>query len=143
MAVLRDLWASFQALPLWVRAWLALLLAPVNMASLAFAGEVGGATVAAMAWAGMVLNLPVMVRERGFSRAMAFAHLIGWVPLVAVIAVLLWAGVPGGAPAFAAYLWLLLAVDLISLLFDVRDAVLWWRGERAVPGRQAPAVSRQ
>lgn len=133
--MMADLWNSFRALPLLVRAWLVLVLAPANMATLLFVGEPGGGLVAALALGGMVLNLPVMLRDRGFSRAMAFPHLLCWTPLVIVILWQIEGGLAGVSIAYAAFLGVLLVVDLISLGFDARDAVLWIRGDRAVPRR--------
>lgn len=134
----RDIWRSFQALPLWVRLWVGLGLVPVNAAALAFVGFQDALGIVVLALAGMVLNLPIMLVERGFSRAMAFPHLLCWGPMLVVIAVLLSRGV--APPALVAYLWLLLAVDLVSLAFDLRDARAWLRGDRAVSGRGPPAA---
>ncbi|RMF40862.1 MAG: hypothetical protein D6754_02310 [Alphaproteobacteria bacterium] len=127
--MIAAIWASFRRLPLWVQIWVALILVPVNMVSLAFAGAPGGALVAALAVGGMVPNLAILARERGFSRAMAFPHVVIWTPLIAVI---VWRLAAGAEGTFAAYLWLLLAVDLVSLGFDYTDAWRWWRGEREV-----------
>ena len=38
-------------------------------------------------------------------------------------------------PGYAAYLWILLITDLISLGFDYPDAVSFLRGNRRVAGR--------
>lgn len=133
--MLADLWKSFCALPVWVRVWLAVILAPINMATILFVFEPGGLVVAALAWGGMIANLPVMLRDRGFSRAMAFPHLLFWVPLVIVIVWQMGAGAPGASVGFATFLGVLLVADLISLAFDGRDAVLWIGGDRRVPGR--------
>jgi hypothetical protein len=133
--MLSALWTSFCALPLWVRVWLAVILAPVNMATVLFLSEPGGLAVAALAWGGMIANLPVMLRSRGFSRAMAFPHLLFWAPLVIVIVWQMEMGAPGASVGYAAFLGVLVVVDLISLTFDARDAVLWLQGDRRVPGR--------
>lgn len=131
--MVRDIWQSFRALPLWVRVWVAGILVPVNIVALAFLPQ--APLVAGLAVGGMALNVPIMAVERGFSRAMAFPHLLCWIPLVAVIAGLLVSGdLP---PALATYLWALLAVDLLSLAFDLRDALGWLRGDRAVAGGRA------
>ncbi len=76
----------------------------------------------------MAPNLLIMLRERGFSRAMALPHVLIWTPLVIVVAGLL---IQADLPAdYRAYLILLLVVDLISLGFDYIDAWRWWKGDR-------------
>jgi len=129
--VFLDIWRSFRALPQWVQIWVFGILVPVNSATIFFLGEPGGTWVAVLAIGAMLLNAPVMLVERGFSKAMALPHLLPWSVLV------LWLGFfppqwQGGA---AGFLWLLLAVDSISLLFDYPDALKWWRGDRRVAGK--------
>ncbi len=114
--------------------WVALILVPVNLAAALFWSQPGGALIAVLAIGGMVPNLLMMLAERGLSKGMALSHLVLWTPLVAIVTWRLLAG-GDGAPAFIAYLWLLLAVDAVSLAFDYPDAWKWWRGDRAVAGR--------
>jgi len=129
--LIADIWHSFRSLPGWVQIWVALILMPVNMASAAFIHEPAGLWIALLANGAMVLNLPVMVRERGFSKFMAVPHLIPWTLLVVLIAIIQ----PPLEGPFGIYLWTLFAVDLVSLIFDYPDAVKWFRGERDVAGR--------
>lgn len=126
-----EIWKSFRAMPLWVQVWVAFILAPVNMASLYFFNEPYGLWIAFLANIAMILNLPVMLYDRGFSKLMAFPHLIPWTILVAW---LLFAR-PEVTGAYDTYLWVLLMVDAISLAFDYPDAVKWWRGERKPAGK--------
>jgi len=129
--VFLDIWRSFRALPLWVQIWVFGILVPVNSAAIFFLGEPGGIWVAVLAIGAMLLNAPVMLVERGFSKAMALPHLLPWSLLVLWLVFFppQW---QGGA---AGFLWLLLAVDSISLLFDYPDALNWWRGDRRVAGK--------
>ena len=131
MALIVDIWRSFRALPAWVQVWVALILVPVNAASLLFLGQPGALWVAILAVGAMLANLPIMLAERGFSKRMALPHLPFWTVLVIWLAV----ARPGATGAYAVYLWLLLAVDLISLGFDYPDAWKWWKGDRKVAGR--------
>lgn len=131
--MITDIWNSFRALPLWVQVWVALILVPVNAASALFYIHPGGKWIAILAIGAMLLNLPIMLKERGLSKAMALPHVILWPPLVLLILYQLQFG--GPVAAFERYLWLLLAVDLTSLAFDFRDARLWLRGDRAVAGK--------
>lgn len=129
--MIMEIWKSFRALPLWVQVWVAFILVPVNMASLYFFDEPYGLWIAFLANIAMMLNLPVMLYDRGFSKLMAFPHLIPWTILVAW---LLFAR-PEVTGAYDTYLWVLLVVDAISLAFDYPDAVKWWRGDRQPAGK--------
>ena len=129
MSLIADIWSSFRRLPGWVQIWVALILVPVNMAALLFIGAPGGLWVALLAVGGMVPNLFIMIRERGLSKAMALPHLVIWTPLIAVILVTM---TGDGPPEFRRFLWLLLAVDALSLGFDYPDALKWARGDRKV-----------
>jgi len=121
-----DIYNSFRAMPLWVQIWVAFVLFPVNMASLFFVGEPMGIWIAVLAIGGMLPNLPIILYDRGFSKLMAFPHLLPWTILVGWI---LFAR-PEGSENFAIYLWILLMVDLVSLGFDYPDALKWLRGDR-------------
>lgn len=124
-----EIWRSFRRMPLWVQIWVAFILVPVNMAALVFVQAPGGVLIAVLAIGAMALNLPIMLAERGFSKAMALPHVLLWVPLLVVLM-----GQLGDAPegVLGRFLWLLFAVDLISLGFDVPDALKWLRGDRAI-----------
>ena len=128
-----EIWKSFRALPGWVQIWVAFILAPLNMASVLFIAEPGGILVAILANVAMMMNMPIMLKERGFSKLMGLPHLIPWTVLVLYIA--FWH--PPAEGLYATYLSALLVVDLISLLFDYPDTVRWLRGEREVAGRGA------
>ncbi len=135
-----EIWRSYRALPLWVQGWVLVILVPVNMASLALLGQESGAAVAALAIGAMLLNGVIMLIERGFSKAMALPHVVIWTPLVLWIVWMLATGTGAAAQmgmqtGAGRVLWLLLAVDLVSLVLDWRDAWLWLRGERQVAGQ--------
>ncbi len=126
-----EIYNSFRAMPLWVQAWVALILAPVNMASLYFYSEPAGLWIAFLANIAMMMNLPVMLYDRGFSKMMAIPHLVPWTILV------LWIFFyrPEAAGNYDIYLTILLTVDTISLLFDFPDAIKWLNGERTPAGK--------
>ncbi|AKI01124.1 hypothetical protein IMCC20628_02426 [Hoeflea sp. IMCC20628] len=130
-SLILDIWQSYRSLPGWVQIWVAFVLVPVNVASVAFIEEPLGLWVAVLANIAMVLNLPVMLYERGFSKLMALPHLIPWTLLLLVILVIR----PPLTDLYGYYLWVLFAVDFISLVLDYPDAVKWLRGDRAVAGR--------
>ncbi len=126
-----EIYNSFRAMPLWVQAWVALILVPVNMASLYFYSEPAGLWIAFLAIGAMVMNLPVMLYDRGFSKMMAIPHLVPWTILV------LWIFFyrPEASGNYDIYLTILLTVDTISLLFDFPDAIKWLNDERTPAGK--------
>ncbi|PHQ95462.1 MAG: hypothetical protein COB39_12970 [Marinosulfonomonas sp.] len=88
-----------------------LILVPVNMASSFFIYENMGLLVALLAIGGMTPNLVI------------------WIPLVIF---LIWiVQTPWAEGQYLAYLWLLLAVDALSLAFDIPDTWKWMKGDRA------------
>lgn len=128
--MIQDIWASYRRLPLWVQIWVAVILVPVNLIPLAFPGAPNANLIATLAVAGMALNLPIMIVMRGMSRAMSLPHILCWGPMVIIVALTL----RDGAALSSGYvlaLSVLLIVDLISLGFDLRDAVMWFRGDRS------------
>ena len=128
--MIADIWGSYRRLPIWVQIWVVAILVPVNIASLAFWAAPGGVLVAVLAIGAMALNLPILLVERGLSKAMAWPHLALWIPLMALLVLQLAGDGPEGA--HRQFLMLLLAVDLISLGFDIPDALKWLKGDRAV-----------
>lgn len=126
--LLAEITASFRALPTWVIAWVFLILAPVNAASLAFLGQPSGAYVALFAIGGGVISLAIAIKSRGLTRLVSAGHIIAWTPL------LLWLVLapPPAEGAYDTYLTILIVVNAISLAFDVNDARLWLRGDRSV-----------
>lgn len=133
--MVREIWDSFQRLPLWVRVWMVLVLAPVNAAPLFFLNAHPSAIwVAVLSVGGLAFNLPILLRERAFSAALALPHLIFWTPLVGLLILrpAMFEGVQGG---YAVLLWVLLVVDVVSLAFDGVDAVKWLNARRATQKR--------
>lgn len=130
MALLLEIWRSFRAMPLWVQLWIVLILVPVNLASYVFFDEIMGALVACLAIGGLVPNLLVAVFARGFTKAMGIAHLAVWGPLTAFLIWIVQSSYAEGA--YLNYLWLLLAVNGVSLAFDLRNTWKWGHGDRAL-----------
>lgn len=126
-----DIWNSFRSLPLWVQIWVALILAPVNMAALIFISQPSGILIAFLAIIGIAPNIIIIIAERGFSKLMAFPHIPPWTILLAI---LLFAR-PEGSAQFQLYLTILLGVNAISLAFDYPDAYKWWRGDKNIAGK--------
>lgn len=127
------IWQSFRRMPGWVQIWVALWLAPINIISLAFIGVDGAISaglVAALALFGMAPNLPIMMVQRGLGKTMAIPHVLIWTPLVFLVWGLL--SNPDVVGAYRAYLWALLITNAISLAFDYKDTVDWFRGDRGV-----------
>ena len=86
--------------------------------------------IAFLANIGIMLNLPVMVLNKGFSKAMALPHIIPWTILI----VMLLTNRPEAVGNYDAYLTVLLVVNAISLAFDYPDALKWLGGDRKIAG---------
>ena len=89
MSLVRDIWGSTLRLPTPVQVWVFVVLMPVNLAALLVVGQPWGGVVAGLAVGALAVNGVVMVRDRGFSLAMALPHVVLWIPLLGVIAYLL------------------------------------------------------
>ena len=124
--MLTDIWKSFRAMPTRVQIWVAFLLVPINMVAIFFINQPSGVWIAILAIGAMMLNLPIMLYDRGFSKLMAFPHLIPWTVLVIWISF----ARPTGSEAYDTYLWILLLTNIISLAFDFPDAMKWLNGDR-------------
>jgi len=124
--MLTEIWKSFRAMPGWVQIWVAFLLVPINMAAIFFIDQPAGVWIAILSIGAMMLNVPVIFFDRGFSKMMAFPHLIPWSVLVIWI---LFAR-PVGSDYYGTYLTVLLVTNVISLGFDFPDAWKWWKGDR-------------
>lgn len=124
-----QIWQSYRRLPLWVQLWVALILVPVNAASLFFVTQPAGAWLALMAVGAMLCNGVLMLIERGFSKVMALPHVLIWTPMLGLILWLLAQDIDDG---FRTYLLILLAVDVVSLLLDIIDTRKWLSGDRKI-----------
>jgi len=127
--MIAEIWQSYRRLPVWVQLWVAVILVPVNAAALGCLAQPCGACVAAMAVGAMLCNGVLMLVERGFSRAMALPHVLIWTPMLGLVVWLLAQDIPAG---YRAYLLILLAVDAVSLGFDVIDTRRWLSGDRQI-----------
>ena len=130
-----SIWQSFNRLPLWVRGWMALILMPANLATLAFLNAPLGNIIAFLAVGGMALNMPILLIERGFSKLLAAPHILAWSPLCGFIAWMLWSNANDGLmlpEQYIQFLIALLVVNLVSLAFDIPDTFKWVNGDRAI-----------
>ncbi len=133
---LLDCHHSFHALPLWVRLWVAGILIPVNVLPFFLLGTATGRWAALAALVVVATNLPIMLIERGMSRLMSVPHLLAWIPLLVWLLLRINAE-PPLAGAELALAVALIAINGLSLVFDVIDSLRWLRGEREVPGAAA------
>ncbi len=127
-----DIWNSLRALPLWVQLWIWLVLVPVNFASIFFVYQPLGFYITVLAIGGIMPNAVLLLLERGFSKAMAFSHIVLWPPLLVLILAIYQSPLE---TAYLGYLTLLFAVNAFSLVFDLHDAWRWIKGDRKVPRR--------
>ena len=135
-SVVRSISLSFNSLPLWVRLWIAGWLVPVNAASIFFLGTPVGLWTAISAGLVGISNGWLAVRLKGLSRALAFPHLVVWIPLCIAIAARL-TGPDAGSIGRAEYIYgvVVLTTNILSIGFDLVDAYRWIAGERSVPGQ--------
>lgn len=124
--MITEIWSSFRALPLWVQIWVAAILVPVNLLSLAYVTQPFGWLVALLAVGGMIPNLPIMIVQRGFSRLMSLPHLLIWGLLMPL---LIWL-IPQVDGGYKTYLLALAVINAVSLVFDAKDMVAWFKGAR-------------
>ena len=127
--LITDMWHSLRTMPLWVQLWMFIILVPVNFAAVFFLNEPKGMLIAFLAISGILPNAFFVLWNRGFSNVMAVSHIIFWLPLVYVLTVSF--GTLDSGP-FATFCIILFVVDIISLVFDARDSVAWFKGDRAV-----------
>lgn len=127
---MKSILRSLRNLPLWVRIWMNLWLVPVNVATVFFTDWEHGQMVAYLANFGMILNLPIIFYEKGFSKFMSLPHILLWTPLVVICLMALSSGAVAGGTA--TFLWILVVTNIISLLFDYPDFIKWIKGDRAI-----------
>lgn len=131
--------ASWLSMKSWVKNWL-YFLNGVFIAAFAFLEDPAAKWILLAYVASGPLLAWFMVKQRGLTRLLGVAHLVPWVPLVVYIVLRLNSEVAGPAvaftanPAFAAYLYLLLACLVFCLALDAWDAVRYLRGQRYVLG---------
>lgn len=125
-----DVWHSFRSLPIWVQWWLGIFLAPAQFASLFFLDEPMGSYIAFLAFAGFVPNIPILIKERGFTKLMAVPHIVPW----AALACLIMFARPEATGAYSVFLWWIMIANTFSVLFDMVDTVEWIKGNREVAG---------
>lgn len=128
MQLIADIWASLRRMPLWVQLWMWLVLVPVNILPIIEVLHPGGLLIATLSIGGLLPNLYLLIRDRGFSKLMALSHLILWTPLCLIL-IRRGADMPD---TMSVILWVVLVVDLISLGFDVPDFVKWLGGQRDI-----------
>lgn len=130
MSLFSDIWESFLGLPTWVKVWMVLILIPVNAASARFIGDPWAWLIAALAFAGMIPNIFILISDREFTNRMAVPHVIFWMPLVLILAYLLFFSDVILPSAYGVYLKLLLVINFISLGFDIPETRAWLRSRR-------------
>ncbi|EKF75916.1 hypothetical protein A11A3_00440 [Alcanivorax hongdengensis A-11-3] len=127
-----DSWHAFRALPLWLQAWVALILMPANAAGLLFLDTFSGRAISLALVLVVIANVALMLYHRGMNRDMSVVHLLAWLPLEILLLGAL--GGVWGDDTLSRPVWALtvtvVMVNAISLFFDLIDAWRWWHGER-------------
>lgn len=122
---------SFMRLPLWVRIWLAAILIPANAAAFFMKDTPTGLHASRAAAFVAAVNGPMILAQRGWGKVLAVPHLVVWPPLLLFAARRM--SEPHVSRREKIYAFIVLAVNGVSLVFDIVDAWRWARGERRVP----------
>ncbi|TXI30780.1 MAG: hypothetical protein E6Q69_12925 [Aquipseudomonas alcaligenes] len=130
VAVHQNLWQSFRRLPSWVQLWMAVILLPANLLSLFLLEYPSARMIAIAALLALGSNMLLMYRYGGFSRLMALPHLLVWGPLQVLLLMYLAGSAPAPSLHEVIYVCWVLAVNGVSLFFDVLDSWRWLQGER-------------
>lgn len=129
---MKKILKSMAGLPLWVQVWLPVLFM-TNMASLMFLdSHVGRYTAVAFTFVAMT-NVPISFVQGGLTRLLSFPHLV-WIPLVIYLVGQLWGASPLHPGPLRTYALVVVAVNSVSLAFDLVEAARWVRGGREVLG---------
>ena len=132
IARISRIFRSLFSLPAWVIVWMLVFLIPANLAGHFMLDTESGRWIALLGAGGLLVNLVPLLVNGGFSRVLAFAHLLFWLPLEFVLLARLLTADMGSAELRLTLV--VLVINGISLCFDVIDARRWLRGERAVFG---------
>lgn len=127
------LWRSIVGLPAWVKYWL-MVLAGANMASFAFLHtDTGRWAAVAFAIVGAI-NMPMMFVQGGLTRALSLPHFV-WAPLlIHLFPKVVGPGALDHADPEFLLATTLVAVNGISLAFDILESVRWFGGRREILG---------
>ncbi|MEL7489017.1 MAG: hypothetical protein AAGJ87_17620, partial [Pseudomonadota bacterium] len=127
----KSLWGA----PHWVFWWVTLILSPVNMGGLFFLDHPIGQAATLSIVLVVLWNMPMLMMERGVSKATSMPHVPPFVLATAFIlaSLLGLAGEPvkEGTPLYV-FAWTYVAVNAVSIGFDIIDSVRWIAGERAI-----------
>jgi hypothetical protein len=123
-------------MPLPMQLWVGALIGANLVAPFFFLEHVEARVTLAVGLFGMALMTALTARF-GFSRIVGIGH-VGWIPLLAFLAGSL--NETSAMTGFGVWLRIVIALDAISIGFDVVDAVRFLRGDRAetVPGLEPP-----
>lgn len=130
--VLRILRSNF-SLPLWVILWIYLFLVPANLSGLLLLNYESGFWVAVLGAGAIAINVVILFLNGGFSKVLAISHLLLWIPLQ-IILFYRYFLVPNLSSFEQNYILIILAINGISIAFDIYDTKEWVKGNRDVVG---------
>ena len=135
--------ASWKSMKTWIKVWL-FALNGLFLAAIAFLPDPTARLTLACYVASAPLLAALMIWQRGLTRLLGLAHLIPWLPLVAILgARLLIVEAGDGSPPteMRAYFLALLVAVAFCLVLDAFDCWRWFRGERFRMGSQNAAAA--
>lgn len=114
--------AEVEKQPLWVQIWLN-ILGPVNIAAIFFIFKSRLAWIVLGAIALSFIGILYLYAEFGYVRLLGLPHIVFWTPMLLYF----WKIVPGLEPSLLKkYLYLVMAINFISLMFDYADVARYF-----------------
>lgn len=125
-----DTAAQSAAQPLILTLWLRWLLLINFLPALIFIRHTQARWTLAALLIMLAINTPLSLMF-GFGKVLALPHLLVWIPLLAYLAQEWKSDRLSPAPAFRIWIAAVMATNLISVVFDVRDSALFLSGDHA------------
>lgn len=135
---IERIFRSHFSLPGWVIAWMWLFLIPANLSGFFFLETSSGRWIALLGGGALIINGLLVLLNGGFSRVLAIPHLLLWGLLEIVLLYRIM--VDALAPTELRLILIVLAINGISLVFDLFDTRRWYLGERDVIGYEGMPV---
>ena len=127
------------SLPIWVVIWMVAFLIPVNLSGIFLLDYGSGFWVALLGAGAIFVNAGILLLNGGFSKVLAIPHLVLWSPLQAILLYRYFA-LPNLSDFEQNYILVVLAINGISIVFDIYDTKEWMNGNRDVAGFPGESV---
>ncbi len=125
-----DTLQQMTSLPLAMLVWIR-LLAFINITSLFWLKRPQGRWVLGALLFICAINLPMLIGGTGLGKILGVPHVLAWMPLIMYLAHQFRTGEIQIKSVFGMWCLLVITVNLISVVFDSRDAVQYLLGDRS------------